>query len=367
MIFFEILNTYFGWCPRYNSNTPQTTPNPLTSLSTIGKVAILTLLGAWGAINLYASQIQIPSNLSQVRLLLSLGLTDPQLIGYLLTLVAQAASAAILIVLLADFIVSRRILRRHRIELSALLITEAMYWLLLPVGLTNILTDWGMYVLDWWYSLGLLGIVQAIFLLYMAYKLLSNRNVLSRNMFILLSVVFVASMVLPWMIFLRPISIMRSTQQIFIFPDWENLVNIGLVTGQFLDTFVYLVAGIFCFRVYRNLRRTHSIELSLPKYVRGIIVLWALSSLGLGRFILNGNLSALFSWNIFAILNYALYLGIIVAALLPMRFKIGENVHDTPEIKVSKSRSTITSDGVQDFSLCYPASHKASNLSASTK
>jgi len=333
MIFFEILNTYFGWCPRYNFNTPQTTPNPIISLSTIGKVAILTLLGAWGAINLYASQIMIPIYLNQVRLLLSLGLTDPQLIGYLLTLVAQAASAAILIVLLADFIVSRRILRRHRIELSALLITEAMYWLLLPIGLTNILTDWGMYVLDWWYSLGLLGIVQAIFLLYMAYRLLSNRNVLSRNTFILLSVVFIASSIVPWFIFLRPVSIMRSTQQIFIFPDWENLVEVGIFTGLFLYSFVYLVAAIFCFRVYRDLRRTRSFELSLPKYVRGIIVLWSLSSLGVARIILNGNVSALFSWNIFAILNYALYIGIIVAALLPMRFKVGENVLDTPELK----------------------------------
>jgi hypothetical protein len=333
MIFSEILNTYFGWCPRYSQNTPQTTSNPSISLSTIGKVTILAFLGTWGIINLYFSQIVIPSYLTQVRLLLTLGLTDPQLTGELISLVARAASAAILIVLLADFIVSRRILKRHRIELSALLITQAIYWLLLPVGLTAILTDWGLYVLDWWYSLGLLGIVQAIFLLYLAYRLLSNRNVLNRNTFILLSVVFIASIVLPWMIYLRPTTIIRSTQQIFIFPDWENLVNIGLRTGLFLDTFVFLVAAIFCFRVYRVLRRTRSFELSLPKYIRGVIVLWALSSLGIGRIFLSGNVSDLFSWNIFAILNYALYLGIIVTALLPMRFKVGDNVHETPEIK----------------------------------
>jgi hypothetical protein len=141
MIFSEILNTYFGWCPRYNSNTSQTTLNPPTSFSTIGKVAILTLLGAWGVYNLYFSQIMIPIYLDQVRLLLSLGLADPQLIAYLFTLIAKAASGAILIVLLADFIASRRILRRHRIELSALLITQAMYWLLIPIGVTDILTD----------------------------------------------------------------------------------------------------------------------------------------------------------------------------------------------------------------------------------
>ncbi len=332
MIFSEILNTYFGWCPRYNSKTSQATLNPLTSLSTIGKVAILTLLGAWGIYNLYAGQMIIPYYLKQVRLLLSLGLVDSQLIGYLLSVVARAASAAILIVLLVDFIASRRILRRHRIELSALLITQAMYWLLVPIGLTDILTDWGMYVLDWWYSLGLLGLVQAIFLIYMAYRLLSNRNVLSRNTFILLSVVFVASLLLPWVTFLRPVSLVRSTQQIVILPDWENLVDFGLGTGLFIDTFVYLVAAIFCFRIYLDLRRAHSFELSLPRYVRGIIVLWSLSSLGVARIILNGNFNGLFSLNFAGVLNYALFIGIIVAAFLPLRFKIGENVPDTPEL-----------------------------------
>ena len=330
MIFSEILNTYFGWCPRYNTNAPQTTPNPLMYLSTIGKVAILTLLGAWGVYNLYVSQIMIPSYLSQVRLLLNLGLIDPQAIGYLLSLVAKAASGAILIVLLADFILSQRILRRHRIEISALLITQAIYWLLVPIGLTDLLTDWGMYIQDWWYSLGLLGIVQAVFLLYMAYRFLFNVNVLSRNTFILLSVVFVVSALLPWDIFLRPFSLFRSTQQIFVLLDWQNLVDYGLFTGLFIDTFVYLVAAIFCFRVYVNLRRTYIFELSLPKYVRGVIILWALSSLGIARVILNGNISTLLSFNFSGILNYALYLGIILVALSPMRFKVGENIPDIP-------------------------------------
>jgi hypothetical protein len=189
-----------------------------------------------------------------------------------------------------------------------------------------------MYILDWWYSLGLLGLVQAIFLLYLAYRLLSNRNLLSRNTFILLSVVFIASMLLPWITFLRPDSLIRSTQQIVIIPDWQSMVNIGLGTGIFPDTFVYLVAAIFCFRVYLDLRRIRSFELSLPKYVRGITVLWSLSSLGVARFIINGNVNGLFSLNFAGILNYALYLGIIVAALLPMRFKVGENVPDTPEL-----------------------------------
>jgi len=324
MIFSEILNTYFGWCPRYNVNTPETTSNPIQNLSAIVKIAAITILGAYGIYNLFIYQRAISSFWSQIQLGLSLGIPDPQLIAFLLTLISKAVSGAILIILLADFIASRSILKRHRIELSALLITQAIYWLLAPVGLTQELTDWGSYAVEWLYSLGALGIIQAVLLLFMTYRLLSNRVVLGRNTFLLLSALLFVSMIYPFAIVLRPISPMRSTQNIFTIWDWRYLAERGV------ESFVYLVAAVFCFKVYLDLRKTSDFELSLPKYIRGIVVLWSLYSLGVAYDVLYWNFSGLLSLNVFV---YAFFLGLIAVSFLPLRFRVGENVHDTPEIK----------------------------------
>ena len=97
-----------------------------------------------------------------------------------------------------------------------------------------------------------------------------------------------------------------------------------------MESFVYLVAAVFCFKVYLDLRKTSSFELFPPKYIRGIVVLWSLSSLGVAYDVLYWNFSGLLSSNVFV---YAFYLGLIAASFLPLRFKVGENVHDTPELK----------------------------------
>ena len=314
MIFSEILNTYFGWCPRFTPTPVRSTMNPLTSLSTIGKATLITLLTAWGLYNL-TNYEGIPNFLN----LLKNGFSIPQFWVLFLQNIFGVISGAIIIVLLVDYIISGKIHFRHRVELSGLLLTQAAVWFLAPFyEVTMYLSGGGIGQVETRIPLELFTfILEAVLLGYLAYRILSNKAVLTKNSFLLLSLVF-----LGWFI--------MTINPLGRFPWNQDLL--GWATIGLLEL-VYGVASIFCFRNYLRLRRSSGYDLDLPPYIRAMLFVYGFVSSGLFGFAVTwdtGNLFMLLSWDL--LLYFVFFVGVIVSAFFPFRFRVGENILGSQEL-----------------------------------
>ncbi len=330
MIFREVARRYLGWCPRFETRFILTRADPL-SYSTLAKAMIITFMAAWGIQNTF-SYIFIPITLRQNRFYL----LDPSTVAYVLILCMRVISGVLLLALLVDYVISKRVLMRHKLELSTLLILQALIWFLGPIAVTPPFSDPLSYLSDWVYPVGLTSLAQSVFLVYLAYRLLRDRSMLGKNSFLLLSIVFITMILTPIALRLLPPTGLRSTVPVTIMLDWGDVEYLAL------NALLYGIPAAFCLRVYLTLRRRTSFELSLPWYIRGVVVAWSLFQLGVLRLLVTGSLSALnlpsrystpVDYLAFAV-GTLLYLGLIGASLLPPRLRVGESQLKSPEMNV---------------------------------
>ena len=304
MIFSDILNTYFGWCPRLQMKSERIVTNPLTYLSTIGQVAVIALLSAWGLYNAGSYQ-SIIAYLSYGDLILI-----PQYSALLLSNLVRLVSGIILLVLITDFIVSRKVLRRHRLELSSFFVSQAFFWFVAPFfevimylqGGGGQLAERLPFVLVW-------NMIESVFFGYLAYRIINNKSLLGKSAFILMSFLFASIFAIT----INPAYI-RWPQELL---GWS-------VIG--LRELVYAVAAAFCISIYLKLRRSSGYELALPPIIRAMIFIYGFLSTGLFTFLITRNTDYLFmTGSLVSSLDFIFYLGLMGVAFLPLRFRIGEN------------------------------------------
>jgi len=311
MIFNEILHTYLGWCPRFNENIIRSTQNPLPYLSTIGKAVIVALLAAWG-LNSLGSYQAILSYIDMINYI-----QLPQFTALFLGNIINIISGVVILVFLVDFIASKRVLRRHRIELSIFLVSQALFWFVAPFFDVEIyLSGFGGELLASVLFELIMFTFVALFFGYLAYRILSNKAVLGKNSFLLLSIVLAF-----W--FVMTISPFGP----YLSQDLLGWVSIGL------RELVYGVAAIFCLSVYFKLRGSEGYEVDLPIVVRAVVFIYGFLSSGLFAFLATGNATFLyFNQDLSLLLRFVFYLGLMAVSFLPLRFKVGEYTPDIPEL-----------------------------------
>jgi hypothetical protein len=302
MIFFDVLSAYLGWCPRLNANPIKVTPSPFSYLSTIGKAVTILFLASWGLSNL-GNYRGIFTYLETKDMLVL-----PQFTVLFVNNLIRLASGIIILVLLTDFIISRRVLRRHRLELSTLLISQALFWFVAPLyDVAKLLSGLGGRSVELLPFTLLQSMFEAVLFAYLAYRLLSNKIFFGKNMFLLMSLVFSSLFVIT----INP-----------AYLSWSQDLLGWLVIG--LIEMVYVVAAAFCFGVYLKLRRSGGYELALPLVTRVMIFIYGFVYSGLFTFLLTNN-SQFLTGDIVSSLGFFFYLGLIAVSFLPLRFRVGEN------------------------------------------
>jgi hypothetical protein len=240
------------------------------------------------------------------------GFSIPQFWVLFIQSIFGVISGAIILALLVDFIISGSVKFRHRVELSGLLAAQAIYWGLTPFyDIAMYLSGGGIGQVETRIPLELATFIpEAILLSYLAYRILKNKPILTKNTFLMFIIVF-----LGWFIMtINPFGRFSSNQDLL---GWST---IGLLE------IVYGVAAIFCIRIYLNLRRNIGFDLDLPIYVRVTLFIYGLVSSGLFAFLVTQNtdyLFMLFNWAL--LLHFVFHIGLMVASFLPLRFRVGEN------------------------------------------
>jgi hypothetical protein len=306
MIFSEILNTYFGWCPRFDSKLTRASPSFISSLSTVGKVVMGTILASWGlwSIGIYSGRDELLQAIQR-------GFLTPYIATLFILNITSVISGVALLVLLADYTISRRVLKRHGLELFILLASQAFLWFFTPFPV--VLTYLSGFMaqseaLTLIFSLFVTSIPEAILFGYLAYRIHSNKIIFGKNSFLLMFSVFAATFILV----INPFHLYSVQMDLL---GWVN---------TWLFEFVYGVAAVFCLSVYMKLRRETDFEVALPLYLRTIIFVYGLVHSGIFSFLVTMDAKYLyFNGGTVASLYFVSFLGLMGVSFLPLRFRTG--------------------------------------------
>lgn len=309
MTFFETARRYLGWCPRFDVNLTRSTILPVTNLSIVGRVVIATILASW---SLFSVLLYFGNPYTFEILQYSAYTLQAAVYAILATL--SAVSGIALLVLLADYAISRKTLTRHNRELSIVLFSQAAYCLLSPLNIiTTYLAGTQMDQAETLILNQILwDIPQALLFGYLANRVRKGEGVLDGNAFLLLS----ATIAIPFVV--SCLGYLSSGLR-----DMLDITNIGLLL------FTYLTGALFCLDVYLKSRGKTNFELTLPLYARLAIFVYGFESSGILSFLLTGQTKYLLfisgNSGIPAFTPYfVFYLGIMVAAFIPINLRVGE-------------------------------------------
>jgi hypothetical protein len=228
--------------------------------------------------------------------------------------ILSTASGITALILLADYAVTQRPLKRHRHELTIVLLCQAIYWLFTPLNiiqsyLAGMPMDQVKVILVNHIAS---SIPQAFLFGYLAYRVISSRGILSRNTFLLMFIALAA-----------PIAAMVGTFNLSTSRDLFGWMNTGLFV------FAYSVGAIFCLSVYLKTRGEGIHDLALPLYARAAIFIYGITYSGIFGYLVTGEARHLLFINgntrMPAYAPYfVFFLGLMIASLLPIKLRIGE-------------------------------------------
>jgi hypothetical protein len=271
------LRKYLGWCPRF------TLPSPylmnVTKLSTGGKIGIVSILIAWGfdslVQGLWYLQRNIPGRF--------------ELLGNLV--IARAFFSQIMVfpfglfltILVADYIITGKVIFRHKIELliSVLFgvlirivrpLFDIAIWLQSGLSWTRLAVwiSWPQNVVDALIVNGYI-IILVILCAYLAKRVLTDRSILTKSMIFLLGVHYLwVSFEMLWSVVIQPSFDPLGS---FFARDWvtQSVVILGIGAN--------LIFGAFLLRVFSKLRHVDQIEVSAPLYMRGFFLFYGAFSI----------------------------------------------------------------------------------------
>jgi hypothetical protein len=305
----DVMRKYLGWCPRFE---PRINSLPTyTNLSMSGRVAFTAILLLTGFMSIMWTLIGVSNWIKN----LYLGFLGYPFVNFLLELI----SGIILTVLTIDFVATRTVLRRHKLELLGYVATSVVqtaYWLsfnVLAYLSGNPAAFPGVQELRY------LGFI--VLGLYVGYKLLANKKVLVKNTFLFLSVFFTGCLLNEVESTLRSWNITTSSLPLDVFR--VDIILIDVVFGA---------AAIFFLKTYLELRRRPMFEVATPVYVRGIFLIYGASMLiqGIYEVFLSNpptNMDfygGMVGYTALVILNFALPLAFVLASIHSPRFSVGE-------------------------------------------
>jgi hypothetical protein len=175
------------------------------------------------------------------------------------------------------------------------------------------------------------GLVFTFLGAYVAFRLLSDRKILVKNTFLLLSIYFAVG----FMSGLRDV-ILGSWNN----PSWPPVINLFEVVST---TGVSGVAAYFFLSTYLEMRRRSTYELSLPLYVRGAVLLYGSYELFMTVFFtlfplpwMRPYSSGVVVDSILFALGAMLPISYVLASLHSLRFSVGEEVTnvDSKELEI---------------------------------
>jgi len=310
MTFRDVARRYLGWCPGFNTDPTRTIPIPISSLSNLDKVIVAITLASWGLFSIFL-YTDNPILYDTIRY----GANQSQAVLYTIQAFLSVASGTTLFVLLVDFVITQRVLRRHRLELFTILSFQALNWFVTPFDLILRHIE-GTYIGNIetliMYNFAF-NISEALLFGYLAYRVISNKSILSRNLFPLLSMVFAV-----------PVILEIGTLYLFsVSQDPLGWMNRGL----FL--LVYLFAAIYCLNIYVKSRGKTGYDLTLPIYARAMVFLYGLTHSGVFSFLLTGEAKYLLfisgnTGRLVYLPYFVFFLGLMAVSFMPLKFRVGE-------------------------------------------
>jgi hypothetical protein len=275
MTFRALANKYLGWCPRLF--LPLTSLIPIVRLQTSGKIGFVTMLLVWSFGSLFQGFIYLTQN-SPGRLDL---LGDPNIARSFFQTVMVFPFGLSLVILITDYLITGRVVKRHGLELIVTVIIGAIGRVALPLV---DLVFWLQGGLSWtrlvlwvsWPPNMISAIIADSYILillvlcgYLAKRVITNKNILSKWMFLLFAANYLwLGFEWLWTSLIQP-SMDASLQTIFTRVWYEQAVII-------FETSMNLVFAIFLLDIYLRLRQADQVEVSAPLYLRGFFLLYGL-------------------------------------------------------------------------------------------
>jgi hypothetical protein len=246
-----------GWCPHFEERPILSTP--FSDLPLSGKMVFSTLIGTTGLLAIIAAILMIPQYMAW-----NLPWSGFLIFSNILNLVA----GLMIIVLLVDFFTKGILLRRHKLEASCILslwggqqIISLLYvfWLYNNLGLTLTQT----------LSSAALGLTSATLYIYASYRLFSDKAILVKQTFLLLSIYFITPIIDPYIVYLLD-------------ADWRQNATLATEFGVATSLIAYAVAGYFFFRTYLAARSQNGFTLKIPLYIVADLFVYGASQTILG-------------------------------------------------------------------------------------
>lgn len=273
----DTVQKYLGWCPRFNLPSPYLTN--ITKLSTGSKIGIISILLAWGfdslVQGLWYLQRNIPGRL--------------ELLGNLV--IARSFFSQIMVfpfglfltILVADYIITGKVIFRHKIELLIIVLFGVLTRIVRPLfdiaiwlqsGLSwtrlAIWISWSQNIVDAVIVNGYI-IILVIVCIYLAKRVLTDRSILTKSMIFLLGTHYLwLGFEMLWSVVIQPSLDPLSS---FFARDWVTQAVVILGIGA------NLIFGAFLLRVFSKLRRVDQIEVSAPLYIGGFFLFYGVFSI----------------------------------------------------------------------------------------
>jgi len=325
------MKKYLGWCPRYPITlTHQTT---FTILPIGGKIGFIALLLVWAFGSLFGGLSYLILNIPQLLELLS----SPNNAGIFLQEILVLPFGLSLVILVADYIYTGRVIKRHGIELLATVVIGSLTRIVRPLVDIALWLQGGLSWarLAFWVSLpqnvasAIIAdsyvVILVVLCTYLAKRVLTNRSILSSEMFLLLVANYLwMGFDWLWISLLQPS--LDPVSNPFFTQVWYVQASVILEVGA------NLIFAVFLLRIYFGLRHEDHLEVSAPGYLRGFFLFYASFSL-FYRFVSYSayKSSAPLDYPLIATAGIISDLAIALVAVYPPRFKI---VDDNSELRV---------------------------------
>jgi hypothetical protein len=278
MTFRDMARRYFGWCPHPPFPTSQITP--LVKLPSVGKISFLALLLVWGLSSVFQGLKYIILNIPQLIELLS----SPNNAGISLQEILVLPFGLSLVILVADYSYTGRVIKRHGIELLATVVIGSLTRIVRPLVDIALWLQGGLSWtrLTFWVSLpqnvasAIIAdsyvVILLVLCVYLAKRVLSNRSILSSGIFLLLAANYLwMSFDWLWISLIQPS--LDPVANPFFTQVWYVQASVIIEVGA------NLIFAVFLLRIYFGLRHKDHLEVSAPGYLRGFFLFYAAFSL----------------------------------------------------------------------------------------